>query len=203
MYGGDAKFSSLASPSIQETIQDFSVGILPGTSSSVTLVGGGTANYEILLTPTNGSTFPAPVAFAVHGLPPGATATFAPTTVSSGAGTHHHHSNDPSSAKSIFQSLRDCAPAHIAADCNRNAPSRKTVDIAIFELASQSDRILVACVDARRCRNSDERLWRFITEQARTGPVGTDRLQRHGGSFIWDTYAFHGGHFDAGMRASR
>jgi len=87
MYGGDAKFSSLASPSIQETIQDFSVGILPGTSSSVTLVGGGTANYEILLTPTNGSTFPAPVAFAVHGLPPGATATFAPTTVSSGAGT--------------------------------------------------------------------------------------------------------------------
>jgi hypothetical protein len=59
--------------------------VASGASASATATPGGTATYSFTLTPGSGA-FPDGVAFTATGLPPGATATFSPTTIAAGSG---------------------------------------------------------------------------------------------------------------------
>jgi N-acetylneuraminic acid mutarotase len=66
-------------------VAPFSLGLGTG-ASSITVYPGGTANFNLILTPVGGSTFPTAITFTATGLPAGATATFSPSTVNAGAG---------------------------------------------------------------------------------------------------------------------
>ncbi len=66
-------------------VAPFSLGLGTG-ASSITVYPGGTANFNLILTPVGGSTFPAAITFTATGLPSGATATFSPSTVNAGSG---------------------------------------------------------------------------------------------------------------------
>jgi hypothetical protein len=87
VYGGDSNFSTVTSSAVSETVQDFTLNVASGSSSSQTVSPGGTANYSLQLAPSGGTTFPAQITLTVAGLPAGATATIAPQTVAAGAGT--------------------------------------------------------------------------------------------------------------------
>jgi sugar lactone lactonase YvrE len=88
VYSGDANFSAAISGALSETVLDFSLNNAggsggasgSGTSASQTVTPGGTANYPLTILPTNGTVFPAPITLSLTGLPPGATATIAPST---------------------------------------------------------------------------------------------------------------------------
>jgi hypothetical protein len=79
-YSGDSNFNTLTTPSLTETIQDFSIAV--SGSSSTTASPGGSAVYALVVNPLNGNTLPGSITFAVSGLPPGATAVFAPAVIS-------------------------------------------------------------------------------------------------------------------------
>jgi hypothetical protein len=67
--------------------QGFTLSPAPGTSSgSATIAPSGAANYSMVLTPGTGTIFPNAMTFTVTGLPPGATATFSPSTIAAGSG---------------------------------------------------------------------------------------------------------------------
>jgi streptogramin lyase len=86
-YSGDTNFTSASSNALTETVSDFSLSN-PGSGGgglSQTVTPGGTATYMLALGPTNGTTFPVPVALSVSGLPPGATATITPQTLPAGS----------------------------------------------------------------------------------------------------------------------
>ena len=85
IYNGDSNFVTQTSSPVPETVQDFSLSMSGGTAAQ-TVVPGGTATFTLALSPVGGSTFPAPVSFTASGLPPGATATFTPQTLSAGSG---------------------------------------------------------------------------------------------------------------------
>jgi hypothetical protein len=87
VYGGDSNYSTLTSSVVQETIEDFSVAVVPGTPNSATIVGSGTAMYQLVVAPTGGSILPASVTLAVSGIPPNSTASLSPQVISSGATT--------------------------------------------------------------------------------------------------------------------
>jgi hypothetical protein len=70
------------SASTSLAVQDFSVGVNPGSASTLP---GGTASYLVSVTPING--FAGTVNFQVPSLPVGATATFSPPTLAGGGTT--------------------------------------------------------------------------------------------------------------------
>ncbi len=84
VYSGDSNFVGIASAALSEMVVDF--GVAPGAGSGATngptqsIPPGGTAAYDLSIVPTAGTTFPAPIILNVAGLPPGATATVAPST---------------------------------------------------------------------------------------------------------------------------
>ncbi|WP_446743002.1 hypothetical protein [Silvibacterium acidisoli] len=55
-------------------------------ATSATTSSGGKATYSLTLTPQSGETFPNAVSFSLTGLPPGATASFSPSSISAGSG---------------------------------------------------------------------------------------------------------------------
>jgi len=57
-----------------------------GSATGVTIQSGGVAKYVLIVTPVGSSTLIAPVTLTATGLPPGSTATFTPSTLSSGLG---------------------------------------------------------------------------------------------------------------------
>lgn len=63
-------------------------GIAPSGSSgsSLTVQSGAAATYQLVLTPASGTDLAAPVTFSATGLPPGATASFTPSTVAAESG---------------------------------------------------------------------------------------------------------------------
>ncbi len=86
VYAGDGNFATSTSAAMSEVIEDFTFAAASGGSTTATASLGGTATFSLAMTPPNGQTFPAPVTFAVVGLPPGATATFSPASIAAGAG---------------------------------------------------------------------------------------------------------------------
>jgi len=64
----------------------FSLAPATGSSTTATVSPGGTATYNLTVNPTSGTTFPAAISFSASGLPPGATATFTPSTIAAGVG---------------------------------------------------------------------------------------------------------------------
>jgi hypothetical protein len=78
LYNGDTNFLA-AGPSntVSEAATDINLG--NPTTTSETILPGGTATYSFPIAPSSGTSFPLPVTFTVTGLPTGATATLAPS----------------------------------------------------------------------------------------------------------------------------
>jgi sugar lactone lactonase YvrE len=82
-YAGDGNFIGITSAALVQTIQDFQ---LSAASNTDTVGAGGTARYTVQVTPTNGATFPSTVLLVLAGLPPGATSTITPSSITAGSG---------------------------------------------------------------------------------------------------------------------
>jgi sugar lactone lactonase YvrE len=89
IYSGDTNFVTLTSSAMPETVQDFSLEISTSSGSTVsqTVVPGGLASYTLIVSPLDGTVFPAALSFSIAGLPAGATAAFTPATLAAGSGT--------------------------------------------------------------------------------------------------------------------
>ena len=87
IYSGDANFVSVTSSTLTQTVEDFtlSVSMPAGESITPTVLPGGVLNYVVQVGPSNGKNFPSSMTFSASGLPPGATATFAPSTLAAGS----------------------------------------------------------------------------------------------------------------------
>lgn len=83
VFAGDGNFVGITSAALIETIQDFQISAVDNTD---TINAGGTAHYTVQVTPTNGATFPSAVLLALAGLPPGATGTLTPSSITAGSG---------------------------------------------------------------------------------------------------------------------
>jgi hypothetical protein len=86
VYGGDTNFAASTSSVLTQSVLNFSLTSTSGTGSgggspitSQTAAPGGTATYPLLIAPTAGISFPAPVVLTVSGMPPGATAAVTPS----------------------------------------------------------------------------------------------------------------------------
>jgi hypothetical protein len=86
VYSGDTLFASVTSSGVSVAIEDFTVGVPAGSSSSASASAGGSATYMLAIAPSGGTTTPADITFSLTGLPPGATATFNPAKVAAGSG---------------------------------------------------------------------------------------------------------------------
>ncbi len=87
VYGGDSNFSGSTSTATNLSVQDFQLAISGGSVTSVTVLPGAVATYQLTLSPTGGTSFPAAVTLALTGLPAGATYTITPATIAAGSGT--------------------------------------------------------------------------------------------------------------------
>ena len=86
VYGGDSNFlgttaSGTPAGTVTVTVGGTDTAITPTSGTSFTLLPGGALNFSLLLTPQPGA-YPGPVTFSISGLPPGATATFTPQSLS-------------------------------------------------------------------------------------------------------------------------
>jgi sugar lactone lactonase YvrE len=87
VYSGDANFAGSSSSPLTQSILDFSLTPTSGTGGSggtpvttQTAVPGGIATYPLMVVPTAGISFPAPVLLSIAGMPAGATAAITPST---------------------------------------------------------------------------------------------------------------------------
>ncbi|ACO34549.1 Ig-like domain repeat protein [Acidobacterium sp.] len=89
IYSGDTNFTSVTSSVVAVQVSDFNLNISSSTTSvtSATVTPGGTATYQLSLSPVGKPTFPTAVTLSASGLPAGATATFSPAVIPAGAGT--------------------------------------------------------------------------------------------------------------------
>ena len=86
VYGGDTNFtgsSSTATTAVTVVALDFTMTI--AGPSSGTVIPGNAISYQVTVTPEYGA-YAGPVSFAVSGLPPGATATFSPSSIAANGG---------------------------------------------------------------------------------------------------------------------
>ena len=82
-YGGDTSYlSSTSTPTVTQ-VEDFAIAPSAGTPS-VPVVPGASANFTVALTPAAGG-FLSPITLTATGLPPGATYSFSPATVTPGS----------------------------------------------------------------------------------------------------------------------
>jgi hypothetical protein len=82
VYGGDSNFSTLTSSALTETVMTAFTVTAPATP--VTVAPGGAATIDLMVPPLGGA-FNSVVTLSASGLPPGATATFNPPTVTPGS----------------------------------------------------------------------------------------------------------------------
>jgi YVTN family beta-propeller protein len=85
-YGGDSNFlgttaSGTLAGTVTVTVDGTDTAITPTSGTSFIVIPGGVVSFDLLLTPQPGA-YPGPVMFAVSGLPPGATVTFTPQSLS-------------------------------------------------------------------------------------------------------------------------
>ena len=85
VYTATANFAGSTSATLNQQVVDFTIPITPvaGSSFDISVQPGGKGIFNFTLAPLNGP-FTIPITFSVTGLPPGATATFSPTTVTLG-----------------------------------------------------------------------------------------------------------------------
>ncbi len=86
VYAGDAASAPASSPVFTQTVADFSIGVASGSSSNVSTIAGGAANFNLVVTPIITSTFPGPITLTFSGLPASVTATITPTSIAAGSG---------------------------------------------------------------------------------------------------------------------
>jgi hypothetical protein len=86
VYSGDDVFNAATSSAITETISDFTFAPPSSGSTSATVKAGGTATYQLSVTPPSGTTTLTAVTFTLTGLPSGATSSFSPSTVPANSG---------------------------------------------------------------------------------------------------------------------
>ena len=86
VYSGDTVNTPATSPVFTQTVADFSIGVASGSSSNVSTIAGGTANFNLVVTPIITSTFPGPITLTFSGLPTSVTGTITPTTIAAGSG---------------------------------------------------------------------------------------------------------------------
>jgi len=84
-YSGDTNFLPAAA-TFTQIVQDFSLTLASSGSASQTAQRGGTAIYSLLVNPS-GVALPTAMSLTVSGLPPGAIATFSPSSLAAGAGS--------------------------------------------------------------------------------------------------------------------
>lgn len=84
-YSGDPNFTGVTSSALAQLVGDFSFSITtdPSQSNSQTVVPGQPVTYKLAAAPLNGP-FSFPIALSATGLPPGATVTFSPSTLTLG-----------------------------------------------------------------------------------------------------------------------
>jgi hypothetical protein len=91
IYSGDGNFTGTSSSSISEQVDDFNLSIsatgATGTSTTQTILPGGSATFNFTLSPTGTTTFPSAVNLTVSGLPTGATYTITPASLAAGSGS--------------------------------------------------------------------------------------------------------------------
>lgn len=87
VYSGDPNFTGSASAALPQIVEDFGIALTPsstpGGSTSQTVIPGKSATFDFALSPLLGP-FNFPIALSATGLPPGATVTFSPQTVTPG-----------------------------------------------------------------------------------------------------------------------
>ncbi|HXB61570.1 MAG TPA: Ig-like domain repeat protein [Acidobacteriaceae bacterium] len=88
VYSGDANYATVTSAAQSITVLDFSLAIstTAGSITSVTVLPGATATYQLTISPVGASTFPATVNLTATGLPAGATYTITPSSITAGSG---------------------------------------------------------------------------------------------------------------------
>jgi sugar lactone lactonase YvrE len=86
-YPGNGFFQGGTSAPLIETVGDFSLTIAPSSPTSASILLGGSAPYNLIVAPVGTSTLAGPVTLSVLGLPDGASATFAPSTVPAASGS--------------------------------------------------------------------------------------------------------------------
>jgi len=84
VYSGDSNFVSSTSNPIAELVEDFNFAISVAAAGSVTVQPGQPAVFTFNIAPLN-SPFNFPVTLSATGLPPGATVTFTPATITLGS----------------------------------------------------------------------------------------------------------------------
>jgi sugar lactone lactonase YvrE len=85
-YGGDGNFlgtkaSGTPAGTVTVAVSGTDTALTPTSGTSFTVIPGGALSFDLLLTPQPGA-YPGPVTFSISGLPPGATATFNPRSLS-------------------------------------------------------------------------------------------------------------------------
>jgi len=87
VYSGDPNFVTATSNAVQETIEDFSLSISNGSTTSETVNPGQSSTFQVTFSPVApATTFPATINLTATGLPPGATYTFTPSSLLAGSG---------------------------------------------------------------------------------------------------------------------
>lgn len=84
VYSGDTNFNASTSSAAVVQISDFNFSLSSTTGSTQTVIPGRSATYNLVAAPVSG-TFSFPITLSAAGLPPGATATFSPSTITLGS----------------------------------------------------------------------------------------------------------------------
>jgi hypothetical protein len=84
IYVGDTNFTGNTSPTLAQLITDFSFALASSSPVSQTVIPGQSASYAFSVQPIAGA-FTLPVVLSATGLPPGATVTFTPQTITLGS----------------------------------------------------------------------------------------------------------------------
>jgi len=84
-YSGDTNFNASVSSVVVQLASDFSFSLSSTGGATQTVIPGRSVTYNMVASPLNGA-FSFPVTLSASGLPPGATASFSPSTLSLGSG---------------------------------------------------------------------------------------------------------------------
>jgi hypothetical protein len=85
VYAGSTSYNSATSSALAELAQDFSIAVASGSASSIDVLPGGTATFNLVITPLSGNTFPAPITLTQTGGPTSTTAALSTASIASGA----------------------------------------------------------------------------------------------------------------------
>jgi hypothetical protein len=137
VYSGDSSYGPATSGALSENVVDFT--IAPVGTGSVSVPAASIASFPIAITPVGGSVLPGTMTLAVNGLSLGSTATFSPSTITSGSGT-------------TTVTLRVQLPGKAALEQPRNPFGRTSLPLALS---------LVLLPFARKMRKSARRFASF------------------------------------------